>query len=80
MATPLHPVGHAMALGGVGVLGMEFEAPRKVMDSAKGRLSESRRKWGERRLSRREASCVSEPDEGGCQDREANEIPVGGGK
>jgi hypothetical protein len=35
MVTPLHPVGHAMAIGGVGVLGMEFEGPRKAMESMK---------------------------------------------
>ena len=38
MVTPLHPVGHALALGGVGVLGMEFEAPRKLASSARERF------------------------------------------
>ena len=28
--TPLHPIGHAMAIGGMGVLGTEFEGPRKA--------------------------------------------------
>jgi hypothetical protein len=35
MVTPLHPVGHAMAMGGVGVLGTEFEAPRRVIKAAR---------------------------------------------
>jgi hypothetical protein len=35
MVTPLHPVGHAMAIGGLGVLGTEFEAPKKVFQKAK---------------------------------------------
>jgi hypothetical protein len=35
MATPLHPVGHAMTLGGVGVLGTEFEGPRRAFQAAK---------------------------------------------
>jgi hypothetical protein len=32
MVTPLHPIGHAMAIGGVAVLGTEFEGPRKAMN------------------------------------------------
>ena len=43
MATPLHPLGHALALGGMGVLGSEFEAPRKAVKSAR-RSFEGRRK------------------------------------
>jgi len=35
MVTPLHPVGHAMAIGGLGVLGTEFEAPKKAFEKAK---------------------------------------------
>ncbi len=35
MVTPLHPVGHAMAIGGLGVLGTEFETPRKAFQKAK---------------------------------------------
>ncbi len=35
MVTPLHPVGHAMAIGGLGVLGTEFEAPKKAFNKAK---------------------------------------------
>ena len=35
MVTPLHPFGHAMAIGGLGVLGTEFEGPRKVFQKAK---------------------------------------------
>jgi hypothetical protein len=30
MVTPLHPIGHAMAIGGLGVLGTEFEGPKKA--------------------------------------------------
>jgi hypothetical protein len=30
MVTPLHPIGHAMAFGGVGVLGTEFDRPRQA--------------------------------------------------
>jgi hypothetical protein len=35
MATPFHPVGHAIAIGGLGVLGTEFEGPRKAFQKAK---------------------------------------------
>jgi hypothetical protein len=38
MATPLHPVGHAMTLGGVGVLGTEFEGPKRAFQAAKNRF------------------------------------------
>ena len=38
MATPLHPIGHAMAFGGLGVLGTEFEGPRKVIQQARNSL------------------------------------------
>ena len=41
MATPLHPIGHAMALGGVGVLSTEYEAPKRALASAKSRLKRS---------------------------------------
>lgn len=44
MVTPLHPVGHAMAIGGGLALGTEFEAPRRVAQSAKKRLSRLRGK------------------------------------
>jgi hypothetical protein len=46
MATPLHPIGHAMALGGVGVLGMEFERPRKAIQHMKQSLNSSFRSIG----------------------------------
>eukprot|EP00957_Ditylum_brightwellii_P139615 10641023-Ditylum_brightwellii.AAC.1 len=42
MVTPLHPIGHAMAIGGVGVLGTEFELPRKAVSSAKRRWDQKR--------------------------------------
>lgn len=38
MVTPLHPVGHAMAIGGVGVLGTEFEAPKRAIKAATERF------------------------------------------
>lgn len=41
MVTPLHPIGHAMALGGVGVLSTEYEAPKRALESAKSRLKRS---------------------------------------
>ena len=31
MVTPLHPVGHAMAIGGLGVLGTEFDGPKNLV-------------------------------------------------
>lgn len=34
MATPLHPIGHALAIGGVSVLATEFEAPKRALSSA----------------------------------------------
>lgn len=41
MASPLHPVGHAMAFGGVGVLGTEFDATHRVFRSARKRWQTS---------------------------------------
>ena len=41
MVTPLHPIGHAMALGGVGVLSTEYEAPKRALESVKSRLRRS---------------------------------------
>ena len=49
MVTPLHPVGHAMALGGMGMLGTECEAPKKALNSVKERFTETRQIWNERR-------------------------------
>ena len=43
MVTPLHPVGHAMALGGVGVLGTEFEGPRRFLQSMRGTFQRRRK-------------------------------------
>ena len=51
MATPLHPVGHAMALGGVGLLSTEFEAPKKVLESTKKKLDDMRQSFQQRRES-----------------------------
>lgn len=59
MATPLHPVGHAMAIGGVGILGTEYEGPRKVMTSVKERLNETRQSWNERMSLFRKASSTA---------------------
>jgi hypothetical protein len=39
MVTPLHPIGHALAIGGVAVLGTEFDAPKKALESARGLAS-----------------------------------------
>lgn len=41
MVSPLHPVGHAMAFSGVGVLGAEFDAPRRALQSVRNRLQSS---------------------------------------
>ena len=41
MVTPLHPIGHAMAIGGVAALSTEYEAPKRVLESAKSRLRRS---------------------------------------
>ena len=38
MATPLHPVGHAMAFGGIGVLGTEFEAPKRMIQATRDKF------------------------------------------
>ena len=40
MATPLHPIGHAMAVGGIGVLGTEFEAPKAAIKYAGERIQQ----------------------------------------
>lgn len=47
MATPLHPVGHGLAIGGVALLGTEFEAPRNAMQSARASFKRAlrRRQW-----------------------------------
>lgn len=47
MVTPLHPIGHAMALGGVGVLSTEYEAPKRALESAKSRLRRSPKRCSE---------------------------------
>lgn len=64
MVTPLHPVGHALAIGGVGVLGTEFEAPKRMISSAKERWSD-RRKAKESELEEKEDTGAkeSEPQE-----------------
>lgn len=64
MVTPLHPVGHAMALGGIGVLASEFEAPRKVINSAKER-------WSERGIWSRGESSSSQGGNESCQEGES---------
>mmetsp|Transcript_20105 Transcript_20105/g.43648 ORF Transcript_20105/g.43648 Transcript_20105/m.43648 type:complete len:239 (+) Transcript_20105:954-1670(+) len=75
MATPLHPIGHAMALGGVGILGMEFEAPQKVLNRAKEHLSETRLGWSERRKwSQKEKTSISQQEEGSCQEGKRQDI------
>ena len=39
MVTPLHPIGHAMAIGGVGVLGTQYEQPRRLANRASSSFS-----------------------------------------
>jgi hypothetical protein len=39
MVTPLHPIGHVLALGGTGVLSTEFEAPKRALSSARDRFA-----------------------------------------
>jgi len=58
MATPLHPVGHAMALGGVGLLSTEFEAPKKVLESTKKRIDDMRQSFQQRRESSSSLTAV----------------------
>ena len=66
MVTPLHPVGHALALGGVGVLGMEFEAPRKLASSAKERFKSGWLRKGSIGMQpKREDGCQEEEKKGG---------------
>ena len=64
MATPLHPVGHAMAFGGVGLLSTEYDTPMvKAMNAAKGakeRLSETRQSWNERRMLRKSSTASAQ--------------------
>lgn len=62
MATPLHPIGHALAIGGVGVLGTEFQAPKKAASFA----NQKRRQWwtkAKRRGSPRKESLTKEEEE-----------------
>jgi len=64
MVTPLHPVGHAMAFGGVGLLSTEYDTPMvKAMNAAKGakeRLSETRQSWNERRMLRKSSTASAQ--------------------
>jgi len=64
MATPLHPVGHAMAFGGVGLLSTEYDTPMlKAVNAAKGakeRLSETRQSWNERRMLRKSSTASAQ--------------------
>jgi hypothetical protein len=39
MVTPLHPIGHAMAIGGVGIVGSEFDGAKKAVSKAKNRIN-----------------------------------------
>jgi len=49
MVTPLHPLGHAMAIGGAGLLGSEFDGAKKVMNKAKERLTPKKGMAGQQR-------------------------------
>jgi len=78
MATPLHPIGHAMAIGGVAVLGTEFEAPRRIVNSAKKGFQKTfgKKEGGEMDQEQKE----SESDEGGMDSQkgvvvDANDVP-----
>lgn len=61
MVTPLHPIGHAMAIGGVGVLGTEFERPRKAAQRAKDIAGNLHRSLHERREKRRHSRMSEQP-------------------
>ena len=72
MVTPLHPIGHVVALGGVAVLATEFDAPRKAMVNAKHRFGEGMMKFNEMRRSFRqsgkEGSCEEGSVPNNCED------------
>jgi hypothetical protein len=71
MVTPLHPIGHMVALGGVAVLATEFEAPRKAMVNAKHRFSEGMLKFNDMRRSRKsnkEGSCEEGSVPNNCEE------------
>lgn len=59
MVTPLHPIGHAMAIGGVGVLGTEFEAPRRAARLATSRISNAAKTLRQSISSRRASQSTS---------------------
>lgn len=63
MATPLHPIGHAMAFGGVGLLGTEFERPKRAMSSIstslRNSISSGKRMLEQRRRMRQQQQSQS---------------------
>lgn len=56
MVTPLHPLGHAMAIGGVAILGTEFKGPRQAAKRASSGFANfagnMRQSWHNRRERR----------------------------
>lgn len=79
MVTPLHPVGHAMAIGGVGLLGTEFEAPRKAAARAGSSIRSLRssftQRMTERRQRRQEQSDQTSSPDGDDVDTEEQKTP-----
>lgn len=63
MVTPLHPIGHVVAFGGVAVLATEFEAPR-WLQNIKHRFVEGIMKFNEIRKSQRESNKEDSCEEG----------------
>jgi hypothetical protein len=58
MVTPLHPVGHAMAIGGISVLGTEFDAPKRCLHSVKTSVTSMFQRNGNRTVEQAERSNV----------------------
>jgi len=61
----LHPIGHAMAIGGVGLLGTQYEAPRRAIQSAKQRMP-SFLKNRFSRMKSQDSSCSTEDSSDWC--------------
>jgi hypothetical protein len=63
MATPLHPVGHAMTVGGLGILATEFEGPRNAFTKVKSRFSR-KKSDGSSQENQHNGNAVLDQDEG----------------
>jgi hypothetical protein len=83
MVTPLHPLGHVMAFGGVGVLGTEFQRPRQAAKRASAGFSNMTSSWRrslherkERRASSRNNKDMTTPGSSFGEDEDTSSTTV----